>query len=250
MKYINLIGVVTLAILNYSPASARASDIRPISEAHVEAASPGVVRIVCRQAGSDVLQVSRGGIIQTADTRRGEVILTTSHGLRDVSGTALEECWLYAPGGHRVDITSLTMPDRITEPGDDWAIIVTEEPFAPATVRLAPGRLSDLAQRDVPVAMLGPAARDRFCRLSHGVLNSDRIADLFTHDCRSRHGLSGTPLAVDTGDRLVIVALNIGRVLTLGSDIDSQGLALGLGGELGLTLEQAIGSVTNSRAGD
>lgn len=249
MKTLIIIGLLALPILSFSPAFAKASDIQPINLTQVEAAGPGVVRIACRRADSDILQISRGGIIQTADTRRGEVILTTSHGLRDGQGKALQECWLHAPGGGRVDVTSLFMPDRIAMPGDDWAIIVTDEPFAPATVRLAPGTLTGLAESPIPVAMLGAAAHHRQCRLGQSAPDSDRMAGLFTHDCQSRHGLSGTPLAVDTGDRLVVVALNIGRVLTLGSDIDSQGLALGLDGELGVTLEQAIAAVTISASG-
>tara|TARA_R110002073_G_scaffold187803_5_gene346518 strand:- start:4853 stop:5542 length:690 start_codon:yes stop_codon:yes gene_type:complete len=207
-----------------------ATDFRQLRGSDLDVAEAAMVSIYCRIGDTNRATVSSGVVIKgPTDNRRGEVIVTTGHGVGNYDPTDLrQDCWVALDGGTRYRIHRIANSTDMAGASQDWAVVTTSAPFAEAVVRLPAVTLESIDYGVLPVAMFGRHFSNFDCRLN---LNSRIVSDgqrVFLHDCGSERGQSGAPLVARVDGEISVIALNLGRV-TNSQDPDAELLALALG---------------------
>lgn len=201
----------------------------PLEAADVNRAGAAMVSIYCRIGNTQRAYVSSGVVVRPASAegeRRGEVVITTAHGVGHYGASGRGQCFVVGPDGAHYRILRTFNPPALASSWDDWAVVVTEQPFSGAATRL-PVREVPAFSGEIPVAMVGRGFANPACRLER----SDRINDggrlVYTHDCGSRRGLSGAPILARVDGEVAVVAINVGR-LAMGGRIDDDSIARGV----------------------
>jgi hypothetical protein len=240
--------VLTIALMAVALAAgppARASDavhFDALDPATYDVSRESVVQLLCQDPDSEQLYLSRAVVL---DARPGErpdfdVLLATRHALYGAAGQ--RQCRIRGVPewrGEIVDVRSGTPdPQNATDFSADWAILRTR------------GRLPG----DVPRMRVLSADGEHHGELSLLVRPVDRAPcdvrqppdylpdpNLIVHGCATRHGLSGTPLVAQVGDEPFVVALHVGRALTIDAERREElGIARRLSGDFLTTLAEYL----------
>ena len=196
----------------------------------VSRAESAMVSVYCRIPGTQRAWVSSGVVIQsdtTGDERRGEVVITTAHGVGHYGDDRHDECFVEGPDGGHYRVIRTFNPPTLASSWEDWAVVVTSRPFEGPAVRL-PVRGIQGVEGDVPVAMVGRDFTNPQCRLSRSRRVNDGGRLVYTHTCRSRRGLSGAPILAQVDGEMAVIAINVGR-LSGGAGPGQRAIARGVG---------------------
>ena len=234
MHRVMMIALMTVALL--AGPAARASDavhFDALDPATYDVSRESVVQLLCQDPDSEQLYLSRAVVLDARPGQRPDfdVLLATRHALFGSAGQ--RSCRIRGVPewrGEIVDVRSGTPdPHNATDFSADWSILRTR------------GRLPD----DVPRMRVLAASGEHRGELSLLVRPVDRAPcdvsqppdylpdpNLIVHGCATRHGLSGTPLVAQVGGEPFVVALHVGRSLTVGEgEPEELGVARRLSGD-------------------
>lgn len=222
-------------------APARADSWTPLAAREVNQAAAAMVSVYCRIPDTQRAWVSSGVVIRSDDPageRRGEVVITTAHGVGAYGDPSHDNCFVVGPDGAHYRVIRTFNPPTLSSSWDDWAVVVTDQPFVGPATRL-PVREIRAVQGEVPVAMVGRDYSNPDCHLER----SDRVNDggrlIYTHTCGSRRGLSGAPIIARVDGEVAVIAINVGR-LTGGAGPGQRAIARGVGDGFDAMIQRGI----------
>jgi len=239
------VGFAILALVLFCAPNSRASDFRALLESDLDIAADAMVSIYCRIGDSNRATVSSGVVVEgPSDNRRGDVVVTTGHGVGNYDAEARrQECWVVTPSGGRYRIHRIANSQHMGGASHDWAVVTTDRPITETIMRLPVVTLESVDRGVLAVAMFGRHFSNSDCRLN---LNS-RVVDngqrVFIHNCGSARGQSGAPLVARVSGQVSVIALNLGRVTNANDLQDNRALALGLDGGFLAVLDGALRDV-------
>lgn len=211
----------------------RASDL--------DIAADAMVSVYCRIDHTNRATVSSGVVVAgTGENRRGDVIVTTGHGVGNYGEDIRQDCWVQLDDGTRYRIHRIANSRSMAGASQDWAVVMTERPIAEPVMRLPVITLESANRGVLRVAMFGRRFSNTDCRLN---LNSRMVSDgqrVFLHDCGSERGQSGAPLVARVNGEVTVIALNLGRVTNADDPYGESALALGLDGGFLAVLDSAL----------
>lgn len=220
---------------------ARADSWTPLATPEVNRAAAAMVLVYCRIPNTDRAWVSSGVVIRSDEhmsERRGEVVITTAHGVGAYGEGSHDTCFVVGPDGAHYRVIRTFNPPTLASSWEDWAVVVTNQPFAGPATRL-PVREIHGVQGEVPVAMVGRNFSNPDCHLER----SDRVNDggrlIYTHTCGSRRGLSGAPIIARVDGEVAVIAINVGR-LTGGAGPGQRAIARGVGDGFDAMIQRGI----------
>lgn len=222
------------------------AEFRALRTSDLDIAAEAMVSVYCRIGDSNRATVSSGVVIAgTGDDRRGDVIVTTGHGVGNYGEDIRQDCWVQLDDGVRYRIHRIANSSHMAGASQDWAVVMTDRPITGPVMRLPVVTLESADRGVLNVAMFGRRFSNPDCRLN---LNSRMVSDgqrVFLHDCGSERGQSGAPLVARVNGEITVIALNLGRVTNADDPDGESALALGLDGGflavLGSALRDASG---------
>jgi hypothetical protein len=181
----------------------------------------GVARLVCRGTAPRVWRQSRAFVVDTraAGPRSGDLLLAAAHALPSDPGRISRDCTVHGVNGPPAAIVDAWRPEPPRSLSDDWAILMTAEPLAGDVGRLRMVVLESevleaLATDAAAIKLLLYADRSGLgdCNLlARPWVRADELGDgIFAHSCRSRPGLSGSPIVVRIAGEPVAIGINLG----------------------------------------
>ena len=234
-----------LAALTFGPQSrAMASDIVAFDALDAQTYDfyrESVVQLLCHDAQEDRYYLSRAVVLDARSGARPgfDILLAARHALQGADGP--RDCQVRGvpeTTGEIVDVRTGRLPDD-TASGfvSDWAILRTRRRLPEMTPRLRV-----LAAGDVDHGELSLLVRPVDRAPCHVRQSPVAFADpgLLIHECRSRQGLSGTPLVAQIDGEPFVVAVHVGHTVPLGTNTESYGIARRLNGEFLTTLAEYL----------
>jgi hypothetical protein len=186
----------------------------------------GLVHVQCK-AADQVFWLSRGAILEIDARRpRGEVIVTTAHGLPRAVDAILRDCVVLGRESERHKVAAVWNAGRFEEHvSHDWVVLLTKGRLDGRVGRLRvgllpPAELPDLIADGMSVWLLWPvgdSSRSQ-CQMLGGAehVAEDFPLGLLTYSCRARPGLSGAPLLVGVDQQPVMIGIHVGWRTLLG----------------------------------
>lgn len=217
-------------VLCLAASPARAESWTPLDAPEVNRAAAAMVLVYCRIADTQRAWVSSGVVIRADDDdgrRRGEVVITTAHGVGQYGDGSHDNCFVVGPDGAHYRVIRTFNPPMLASSWEDWAVVVTSQPFNGPAERL-PVREIGAVEGEVSVAMVGRDFANPECRLSRSERVNDGGRLIYTHTCGSRRGLSGAPIVARVDGEVAVIAINVGR-LTGGAGPGHRAVARGVG---------------------
>ena len=230
-------------------ASADGAELASLPQPSADGLSHGIAQVQCR-SGSQLFWLSRGAILEIGARRpRGDVIVTTAHGLPLTTDAILQDCVVLGREAERYEVAAVWNPGRHEiHVAHDWAVLLTKGRLGGRVGRLrsayaSAGTLPELTAGEIRVRLLRPDGNPvrGDCRVLSGVesLAGDIALGLLAYTCRARPGLSGSPLLVGAEQQPVMIGIHVGWRMRLGG---SGGVSVGrsLDGEIREAIDAAI----------
>ncbi|WP_109259689.1 trypsin-like serine peptidase [Hyphobacterium indicum] len=226
-----------LVILGFVTFPVGANDIQPAAMESPVPGRDGLVDLVCPLPGSSDRFVSQAFVVEFPQAQNFEVLVATRHGAGGLQALDNAACWIRGPSGETYSISDSRYSRSNATDDHDWLVIRTEQEFEPEVARLT------LARVQVPLVDLPDIALVRQSRIPTAchVLAQTEIfhndGSLFAHDCRTRPGLSGSPIMIAHDGVNVVVGFHLGRVTQYSAGTSQQ---YGLARLIDAEIEQAI----------
>ncbi|MBI74914.1 MAG: hypothetical protein CMH94_04860 [Oceanicaulis sp.] len=223
---------------------AEASDIvsfHALDEQTYDISRESVVQLLCHEEQSGRYYLSRAVVLDARPGARPQfdILLATRHALQGRNGPRTCHVrgvpeWV----GEIVDVRTGT-PSEDSHPqfSADWAILRTRRRLPDETPRLRVLAAEGIDQGEVSL-LVRPVDRAPCDVRQSPPAFSD--PGLLIHGCRSRQGLSGTPLVVQIDGEPFVVAVHVGHTIPFGETQDSYGIARRLNGEFLTTLAEYL----------
>jgi hypothetical protein len=212
--------LVCAALFVHADGLAAAETIGPVGVLGGSGIERGVARLVCRGHAPRSWHQSRVFVIDTRAARRsGDLLFAASHGLPSDSGRIASDCAVHGVNGPPAAIVDAWRPEPPRSLTDDWAILMTAAPLAGEVGRLRmvvlePEMLEALATDTTAIKLLLYSDRSGLgdCSLlgAPWVQGDELGSGIFAHSCRSRRGLSGSPIVVRVAGEPVAIGINLG----------------------------------------
>ncbi|MBO6763882.1 hypothetical protein [Maricaulis sp.] len=200
-----------------------------------------VVQLLCHEEQTGRYFLSRAVVLDAQPGSRPgfDILLGTRHALRGNNGPrTCQVRGVPESVGEIVDArTGPPHPEHLTEFSSDWAILRTRRRLPDETPRLRVLAAGPIDQGDVSL-LVRPVDRAPCDVRQSPPAFSD--PGLLIHGCRSRQGLSGTPLVVQIDGEPFVVAVHVGHTIPFGETQDSYGIARRLNGEFLTTLAEYL----------
>ena len=206
-----------LALALFS-AGARASDeigLDALSDETYRNSRTGVVQLLCENEATGRLYLSRAVVLDLPGfAGRYDILLATRHAV--MAGDVERNCHVR---GERLSfgritriVTSAPAANELGDFSQDWAIIRTRSRLAATTTRLRAAALDDAGHGEI--SMLRAAVAGDPCEITPA---PDQIVEpsLIFHDCRSRPGISGSPLLVSIAGQPYVIGIQLGQYVML-----------------------------------
>lgn len=181
----------------------------------------GIARVNCRTDEPGVWRQSRVFVIDTGDVAPShDLLVAVAHGLPEDTRRVVSDCAVYGVNGPPAAIAAVWRPHGPRALRDDWAILATVAPLEGEVGRLrmavlAPEALAALLSDEVPIKLVLYSDASGFDDCSFlGVpwIGSESLArGIFAHSCRTRPGLSGSPIVIGIAGEPIVVGVNVGR---------------------------------------
>ena len=220
-------------ILGLTAFPAWANDIQPASMESLVSGRNGLVDLICPLADSTDRFVSQAFAVDIPEARDFEVLVATRHGVGGLQALDNAVCWVRGPDGEAFAISDVRYSRSNATDDHDWLAIRTVRPFQPDMERLT------LASVQVPLSDLPDISLVRQSRMStpcHVLADTEIFhndGSLFAHDCRTRPGLSGSPIMINRDGSDVVIGFHLGRVTHYSAGTQRQyGLARWIDGEI------------------
>lgn len=246
MRRIILTAVLATLVPGFQPA-AMAADIvtfHALDERTYDISRESVVQLLCQDEQSGRHYLSRAVVLDAHPDgqRQFDILLATRHGVQGETGT--RTCHVRGVPdrvGEIVDVRTGT-PSGDSNPhfNADWSILRTRRRLPDDIPRLRVLAADGIDQGEVSL-LVRPVDRAPCDVRQSPPAFSD--PGLLIHGCRSRQGLSGTPLVVQINGEPFVVAVHVGRVLPFGEIQDTYGIARRLNGEFLNTLAEYLREV-------
>lgn len=201
-----------------------------------------VVQLLCYEEQTGRHFLSRAVVLDAQpDARPGfDILLGTRHALRGHNGP--RTCHVRGVPdtvGEIVDVrTGPAHPENLTEFSSDWAILRTRRRLPDETPRLRVLAAGAVDQGEVSLLVRPVDRKPCDVQQSPAAFSSD--PGLLIHGCRSRQGLSGTPLVVQVEGEPFVVAVHVGHTIPFGAHQESYGIARRLNGDFLSTLAEYL----------
>jgi hypothetical protein len=209
----------------------------------------GIAQVQCR-AEYQLFWLSRGAILEIVARRpRGDVIVTTAHGLPLTADAIMRDCVVIGRESERYEIAAAwNAGGHEIHVAQDWVVLLTKARLGGRVGRLrsaypSPSTLPELVAGEMRVRLLRPDGSPvrGDCRVLSAAepLAEDVGLGLLTYSCRARPGLSGSPLLVGAQQQPVMIGIHLGWRMRLGG---SGGVSVGrsLDGEIHEAIDAAI----------
>lgn len=191
-----------------------------------------VVQLLCEDLQTGRHYLSRAVVLDAQPGARPgfDVLLATRHALHGANGP--RSChvrgvpdWM----GEIVDVrTGTPAAGHHTDFSADWSILRTRRRLPDETPRLRVLASDGIDEGELSL-LVRPVERAP-CGI-HRPPATLSDPGLIIHGCRSRQGLSGTPLVTQIDGEPYVVALHVGQALALGDELEAFGIARRLNGE-------------------
>ena len=208
----------------------------------------GIVQVVCATDAPRIDIFSTGAVLDLGSSATRDVILTTAHGLPVAAESIVTRCSVLGPRRRAYAIDAVwRSAEKYSGPSTDWAVLLTAKRVRGDVGRLPAGQihgsaLIQLVAAEAPVRLLlrSALADPRDCHLVGGADAAyDAAFGVVYHSCRSRPGVSGSPIVMSVDDRPVVVAIHIGRQMWLLGRRGGASVGKSLDGEVAAAIAKA-----------
>jgi len=233
----------TLLILALSAIPAWANDIQPASMDSLVSGRDGLVDLVCPLPESTDRFVSQAFAVDVSEARDFEVLVATRHGVGGLQALDNATCWIRGSNGESYAISDIRYSRSNATDDHDWLVIRTDQAFERGMERLTLARLA-VSPADLPdIALVRQSQLPASCHVLARTEIFHNDGSLFAHDCRTRPGLSGSPIMIARDGRNVVIGFHLGRVTQYSAGTQQQyGLARWIDAEI----EQAVMDLASS----
>lgn len=197
----------------------------------------GITRLICAHETLGYRMRSRAFIVDVGSPwSDADLVVAPAHVLPNDARRIVEDCFIVGSGGIDVRIAHFVLPEARTDLYDDWIVLVTAGRFEGNVGRLrvaalAPDALERMIHERAPLRLMlySASAEQDDCVFAPNYSTAKELEiGVFVHSCRTWEGTSGAPIVVDIDGAPVVIAMNIGRRLSLSSEASRHYVSLGL----------------------
>lgn len=217
--------------------AAEASRAGEDSESSAVGIERGVTRLLCVHEALGYTTRSRAFIIDVeAPLPDADLVVAPAHVLPSEVARISEDCFIVGDGGTRARIARFVLPEAHGKLYDDWIVLVTAGRLEGNIGRLRvaalpPRSLERMIQERAPLRLMlySASAEQDDCTFAPNYWTAKELElGIFAHSCRTWEGTSGAPIVVDIDGAPVVVAMNVGRRLSLSKEASRHYVSLGL----------------------
>jgi len=212
---------------------AEANDIQPASMENMISGREGLVDLVCPLPDSSDRFVSQAFAVELTDAHGFEILVATRHGAGGLQAIDNAQCWIRGPRGENYAIADVRYSRSNATEDHDWLVLRTSESFGTNMQRLTLARLQVSVDHLPGITLVRQNHPATVCQVLSQTEIIHNDGSLFAHDCRTRPGLSGSPIMIANDGSGVVIGFHIGRVTEYsGGGQEQYGLARWIDAEI------------------